>query len=258
MAIRDYHAILGVERNASEADIKTAYRRLASRYHPDKVAESEKATAEARFKEIKEAYEALTNPSPAQPHTTPGGTRSWSFDDFGTHDDFMQQFAEVFRHSSQKHNTRTRTETVTISLADAYIGRTVVLDGNTLHLPKGVRHDARFFLNGKMWRVDIQADDRFKRSNDDLLVDVSITAVEAMIGISITLTHLDGAILQFAVPAGIQSGQIVKLSRKGMKNPESDKTGDLLVRINTTIPRNLTTEEIETLKSINHRTVLEI
>ncbi|MDQ2069117.1 molecular chaperone DnaJ [Natronospira bacteriovora] len=60
MSKRDYYEVLGVEKGASEADIKKAYRRLAMKYHPDR--NPDDAEAEARFKEVKEAYEALSDP----------------------------------------------------------------------------------------------------------------------------------------------------------------------------------------------------
>src|SRR5574338_916754 len=59
MDYKDYYKTLGVERNASEDDIKKAYRKLAMKYHPDRNPESPKA--EERFKEAKEAYEVLTD-----------------------------------------------------------------------------------------------------------------------------------------------------------------------------------------------------
>ena len=58
MGKEDYYKILGVERNASEADIKKAYRRLAMKHHPDRNPDK---TAEAKFKEAKEAYEILSD-----------------------------------------------------------------------------------------------------------------------------------------------------------------------------------------------------
>src|SRR5260370_11036241 len=58
----DYYAVLGVARSADEAEIKKAYRKLAMRYHPDKVGVEEKVQAEAKFKEITEAYEVLSDP----------------------------------------------------------------------------------------------------------------------------------------------------------------------------------------------------
>jgi len=56
MKYKDYYQILGVARNASEEDIKKAYRRLARKYHPDV---SKESNAEDRFKEVAEAYEVL-------------------------------------------------------------------------------------------------------------------------------------------------------------------------------------------------------
>ena len=56
---RDYYEVLGVEKNASDAEIKKAYRKLARQYHPD-LNPSDK-TAEARFKEIGQAYEVLSD-----------------------------------------------------------------------------------------------------------------------------------------------------------------------------------------------------
>ena len=55
---KDFYAILGVEKNASEDDIKKAYRRMALRFHPDKNKEPD---AEEKFKEIAEAYEVLSD-----------------------------------------------------------------------------------------------------------------------------------------------------------------------------------------------------
>ena len=59
MAKRDYYEVLGVPRNASEGDIKKAYRKLAMKYHPDRNQGDAAKEAEAKFKEVKEAYEIL-------------------------------------------------------------------------------------------------------------------------------------------------------------------------------------------------------
>jgi curved DNA-binding protein len=71
MKFKDYYAVLGVARDASDADIKKAYRKLAQKYHPDV---SKEAEAEARFKEIAEAYQTLKDP-----------TKRTAYDELGKH-----------------------------------------------------------------------------------------------------------------------------------------------------------------------------
>ena len=60
MAKRDYYEVLGLDRGASEAELKKAYRRLAMKFHPDR--NSDDPSAEEKFKEASEAYEVLTDP----------------------------------------------------------------------------------------------------------------------------------------------------------------------------------------------------
>jgi curved DNA-binding protein CbpA len=62
MSRRDYYEVLGVPRNASGEDIKKAYRKLAMKYHPDRNVGGDASKAEEKFKECKEAYEALSDP----------------------------------------------------------------------------------------------------------------------------------------------------------------------------------------------------
>jgi molecular chaperone DnaJ len=63
---KDYYDILGVDKGASAADIKKAYRKLVMQYHPDRVPENEKKEAEEKFKEISEAYGVLSDPKKRQ------------------------------------------------------------------------------------------------------------------------------------------------------------------------------------------------
>src|ERR1043165_8609810 len=62
MAKRDYYTVLGLAKNASEEDIKKAYRKLAMKHHPDRNQGDASKAAEEKFKEAKEAYEMLSDP----------------------------------------------------------------------------------------------------------------------------------------------------------------------------------------------------
>lgn len=105
MAKRDYYDVLGVHRNASETEIKKAYRKLALQYHPDR--NPEDRSAEARFKEVAEAYEVLSDPSKRTRYDQFGhagdrgfGTYSTGDFDFRSHVDdlFGEIFGDIFGH----------------------------------------------------------------------------------------------------------------------------------------------------------------
>src|SRR2546422_11762012 len=92
MVKRDYYEILGVDRNASEEEIKKAYRRLARQHHPDtQTSEQEKKAAEEKFKEINEAYATLNDQDKRRRYDTCGhaeGAQGF--------ERFRQGFADIF------------------------------------------------------------------------------------------------------------------------------------------------------------------
>jgi len=273
MSKRDYYEILDLAKNASDDDIKKAYRKLASKYHPDKVqGEAEKALVEVKFKEAKEAYEHLSDPEkrtlydhygfnePRNPfaHGARTTSQSWNFEDIG---DMQHVFEEIFKNNAARGFTQARTNIptiLTISLQDAYIGCTIRHGDTTIQVPKGIRTGTKLYVNGKMFQIDVRPDAKFKRALDDLMIEINITAIEAMLGIEATLGTLDWNKLLFTIPEGIQSGQIVKLSKVGMKNPETGAIGDLLVRINITIPKDLQEFEKVSLRNLSHRDSITI
>jgi molecular chaperone DnaJ len=110
---RDYYEVLGVERNADEGAIKSAYRRLAHQYHPDKNPGSHEA--EDRFKEASEAYEVLSDPDRRARYDRFGHANG-NFQDFGfggagaatINDIFGDIFGEMFGGGGRRARARTR------------------------------------------------------------------------------------------------------------------------------------------------------
>lgn len=270
MSKKDYYNVLGVARDASEDDIKKAYRKLAMKYHPDRNAGDGAKEAEEKFKEVSEAYEALSNAQTRASYDRTGSTNPRDSDhwNFGMDSaDFEEIFANIFSNrgfegfsrTSGFSNNKSTLHVINISLNDAYTGRTVKIDQTTsIQIPKGARSGTKFVNGNRIFRVDIAPHPKFKRSNDDLLVELEISVIEAILGLEAVLTHLDDVKLQFAIPAGIQPGQVIKLSGKGMKNPETDKIGDLLIRVNMTVPRVLSETERLALNTVNHRSSINI
>ncbi len=111
MAKRDFYEILGVAKTASEEDIKKAYRKLAMKYHPDRNPDNKEA--EEKFKEVKEAYEMLTNPEKREaydryghagvdPNSVAGGFGGFGQGGFG--DAFGDIFGDIFGGGGGRRN----------------------------------------------------------------------------------------------------------------------------------------------------------
>ena len=103
MAKRDFYEILGVAKNASEEEIKKSYRKLAMKYHPDRNPDSKES--EEKFKEVKEAYEMLTNPEKREAYDryghagvdpNMGGGGGGGFGAGGFADSFGDIFGDIF------------------------------------------------------------------------------------------------------------------------------------------------------------------
>ena len=97
---RDYYEVLGVSKDATEKDIKKAYRKLAFKWHPDKNPDNKKE-AEEKFKEVNEAYSVLSDPEKRRQYDMGG----FDFESFGFGDGFdpMEIFKSFFgKHSGNK------------------------------------------------------------------------------------------------------------------------------------------------------------
>lgn len=186
--VRDYYSVLGVPRTASDKEIRSAYRKLARKYHPD-LNPGDK-TAEARFKELQAAYDVLSDPEkrkkydqfgPNWEHVSQGGFGQAGFDpraaggvhfDFESGSDFSEILENLFGAGlggfGSRGGTRTRTRPrrgediehqVTVSLEEAYFGGTRVLEVPSLNglpprrievrIPPGVRTGQRIRLAGE-------------------------------------------------------------------------------------------------------------
>jgi curved DNA-binding protein len=282
MDYKDYYKTLGVERKASEEDIRKAYRKLAMQYHPDRNPNDKQA--EERFKEINEAYQVLSDSkkrmhydrlgsdySTWQRRGAPGDFDWGQYGGFpsGTRVDvddmdemFGGGFSEFFRTIFGIGNAPTRMQgyqqELVISLEEAYKGTTRLLQSNgkekQVRIPAGVRTGSKVRVAGAgpsgldlYLIVDVQDDKRFERRGNDLHTTASVNVFTAILGGEADVETLDGKI-KLNIPAGTQPEQVFRLAGRGMPHVRnSNEKGDLFVRLKVSIPKYLSSKQRELL-----------
>lgn len=266
----DYYQILGVGKNASQDDIKKAYRSLAMKHHPDRGGDT------AKFKEIEEAYRTLSDDQKRSEYDNP---QPQGFQ-FGGGHPFEQMFGQgspfgdIFGFQSRRAPVNRDIQLQTaIPLEDAFYGKELLANVQLLsgreqtinvRIPRGIHEGTTLRLAGMgddsvpnlprgniMLTIHILDHPKFKRQGDDLIYDHEITAIEAMIGSIIRVNGIDGKNLETQVPSGIQNDAILALAGHGMPNfNDPNRRGRLLIKIRIRIP-NVTEEQKAQLRKLN-------
>ncbi len=276
MAKRDFYEILGINKSASPEEIKSAYRKMALKYHPDRNKEPD---AEEKFKEINEAYEVLSNSQkktaydqyghaafdPANggfgghTYTNQQGpfTYSWSSTggqnpfgadfDFGgfsnPFDIFEQFFGGGFTNPKQKSLPRYR---ITISFKEAALGVSKDVQTpegrKTIKIPAGISDGQQIRFSDFILYIDVTNDNRFAREGNDLYINENITLKQAIIGDTIEVQTLEEPI-KLKIKSGTQPNTLVRVKGKGIADVHGRGKGDLYIRLVVKIPTSLTREQ---------------
>jgi len=328
---KDYYAILGLNKTASADEIKKTFRWLARKYHPDMNPGDKQA--EARFKEVSEAYEVLSDSEKRQkydqfgqywkqagqgwPSGGAGGVGvdvgNYDFSQYGSFDEFINELLGRFNNGAPGNTGRTytyrtgtsgfggggfndyvndysgfdnratgttsadREATITLSWSEAFHGVQKRLNlGNEIidvRIPPGAKSGSRIRVKGKgqvaspnqqrgdlYLNVELKPHSFFQFDGDNLLCEVPVMPDEAVLGASIEVPTPDGKVT-LNVPAGIRSGQSLRLRGKGWPRPKGGRS-DQLVRIVILTPKEITPiereyyEKIRDSRSFNPRSYL--
>jgi curved DNA-binding protein len=279
MTYKDYYKILGVSKNASDDEIKKAFKKLARKYHPDV---NKEPGAEDRFKEINEAYTVLSDAEKRRFYDTYGttaGSGHWQgpppgqggFGGFtgsaGDFSDFFQQlfgnfagrggggFSDLFSDAtrqSQRWVGGDLEAELPLALEDAYRGgeKTISIGSEriTVRIPAGVREGQKIRLAGKgraggdlYLHVKLQSRPDMRLEGDDLYTVVEVPAPIAVLGGKVRVQTLDGPV-EISIPKHTQAGRKLRLAGKGW--PRKDKSrGDQYAELRVTIPTHPSPEE---------------
>lgn len=284
--ITDYYQVLGVDEGASAEEIKKAYRRLARAYHPDRnpddpeAEERFKAVQEAygvlSDAQKRKAYDRARRDPFASGRFQGGGFRGAPqdvpFEDlFGGMDGggfgsfFSQIFADEPRATRRPARGRDVETQVRLTFDQAIRGGKTELkmpDGEPLRLtiPQGVRSGFKIRVKGRgapapgggppgdlYVTFRVEPSPRFRREGDNLHITETISAMEAILGTTRSITNAYGKTIKVTIPPGTQPGERLRLRGQGVETAEH--TGDLYVEVQVSIPRHLTEEQRKGLEA---------
>ncbi len=277
--MKDYYKILEVSQSASRDEIKKAFKRLAKKYHPDINKGDHKA--EEKFKEISEAYEVLGRDDERQKYDAArSGRGSFNFEGFskeGPFGDFFYSgsggggdiFSEIFKnlnlggsgkkgsspfssfesffggHNRDSHS-RQPSATLKVPLSTVITGGKVQVSGlpggtQNIDIPAGAANGATLRVNtaNGMYSLKLEVEDEhpFKVKGHNIETTICVNLAQAVLGSKIKLTDPRKQEFILTIPAGSQHGDTLRLRGLGMPG------GDLLVKIEVAIPKNLSEDE---------------
>ncbi|MBW1972848.1 MAG: DnaJ domain-containing protein [Deltaproteobacteria bacterium] len=216
MGKKDYYEILGVSKNATEDEIKKAYRKLAMKYHPDKNKGNKEA--EEKFKEINEAYAVLSDKEKRK-----------QYDTFGS-DEFHQRFTQedIFRGFDFDNIFREFGFSSDDFISQIFGGKR----GRVYTFRTGQARGGSTFFR--------QAGEPFEHhyapKGEDIEYELTIDFLDAALGAQKIISYIDEKgerkEVTLKIPAGIQEGKKLRLAGKGRASPYGGKPGDLYFRIN--------------------------
>ena len=282
--MKNYFEILGVSQDASDEDIKKAYRSLAMKHHPDRGGD------QTKFQEIQEAYSVLSDPNKRaewdmmRSHkpfgNDPGGFHfNFNFGNqgnpFDIHDIFRNFNAgqDPFTQFRQTRRNKDLRVSVELHLADTLEKQTKHisvrhLNGHretvTIDIPRGVdaNMQMKYAGHGDRSHSDLSPGDlyinfrilvpnEYRIEGRDLIYVHRLSCIDAMTGTTIRVKGIDGTEFDVNVPVGIQNNSRMQIPRQGLYTVEAPIRGNLIIHLDIYIPNNLTSEHLITLERIS-------
>ena len=288
MAYIDYYKILGIKRDATQEEIKKAYRRLAKKFHPD--LNKDDPQAKSRFQEINEANEVLSDPEKRRRYdeygenwkqsedfgmgsNSNGNSWSYGFGGFGQGDrsengfsDFFEQlFGKGFKNRGINRGADIQA-TLQLTLQEAAVThrQTFIINGEKIAItvPAGIADGQRIRLQkrgeagidggerGDLYiTFHILPDNRFTRVDNDLCTTAPCDIFTLLLGGEAIIPTLNGNV-KTTIKPGTQPDSKLRLRGKGFPlYRQEGKNGDLIITIKATLPQ-LNKRQMELMEEV--------
>lgn len=263
----DHYKTLGVEKTATESEIKKAYRKLASKNHPDKGGDN------AKFQEIQAAYSVLSDPEkraaydrpqPQFSFNTGGGGSPFG----GTHGGIdIEQMFNMFRGGPERRQPQSQRISVSLSLEDAANGgkRLITINSGSgnfnaeISIPKGVMNGEHVRYPGVaphgqdlIVTYHVLPHNRFERDGLDIRTNCDLDFWDLILGTKIDVTDLQGRNLSLTVPPNFKPGAQLRAKGHGMER-NGHETGSLFIKINAICPKDIPESLLNEIKKTKNR-----
>jgi DnaJ-class molecular chaperone len=247
----DYYKILGVEKTATQDEIKKKYRQLAMKTHPDRGGNANTLV------KINEAYEVLKDPQKRKHYDA---TASGAFNSqFNMNDIFNN------RNTRQQYRNTEIVLNVKMTLEQVMIGKTVgakyplhsgKVEDIDINIPAGVHHNQVITYYGLgddaipgqrgnlLIKIFVLPNTEWTRYQNNLIKEIPINVLDLITGCSIMFKTIDGKTLDLKINPGTQHGGVYSIAEYGIPDLMTSKKGDVIIKVVSTVPKITDTDLI--------------